>query len=241
MDEEKPNLTIRGVGTGAWRQLPDLRTVLLFLYLPLIAGLGLLVLIGETTDTPQRTFFTDPSAAFDAPVYVGLMSNLGVALWTATAAVCLFAAAVISRTKPDRGTAWFLASAGLVSALAMIDDLFLFHEETFPNAVGIRQPLVLLAYGLGVVAFCWLFRHRIYETDYALLLLAGVFFAGSVLIDVLAPPGEIYLFGDFRARHLIEDGLKFIGIATWATYFWMTAFNAITPAPSVTRAGSPGA
>ncbi len=205
----------------AWKQLRELGPVLALIYIPTVVGLGLLVVVNLVADdVPLRLFFIDPVSEFSAPMYVGLVSNFGVVLWGSAASVCLFGAWLL-RQKPDaRPQAMFLAASGLISALLMFDDLYLLHEEVFPERLHIPQPLVLTAYGVLLVVNFVRFRRMVLESDFALLLLASGFFAASVAVDLFVTPEEFFLFDDFSGRHLVEDGLKLLGIVGWTAYFW---------------------
>ena len=55
--------------------------LLLLIYIPLLLGMAVLVAIYLIADIPLRTFFIDPVSEFNAPMYVGLVSNFGVLLW----------------------------------------------------------------------------------------------------------------------------------------------------------------
>ena len=54
----------------------------------------------------------DPAAILDVPVYVGFLSQIGILLWAATAAICLFSAAVLWRREPVDSIARFLVCSG---------------------------------------------------------------------------------------------------------------------------------
>ena len=210
-------------------QLKRLGPFLLLLYLPIVAGLAALVAVYFVADIPLRIFFIDPVAEFNAPMYVGLLSNLGVLLWGAAAAVCLFAGWICFQSSHNRENAWFLASAGLISAILMLDDLYLLHEEVFEERLFMPQKLTFAIYGFMVLALLIRFRNLILDTDFLLLVLAFGFFALSIAIDVFVEEEEFTVFGGIPGRHIIEDGLKLLGIATWSVYFVRTSMQQVAP------------
>jgi hypothetical protein len=110
----------------------------------------------------------------------------------------------------------------------MFDDLYLLHEEVLPDHLHVPQKLVFAIYGGLVLVFLFRFRRMILDTDFVLLVAAFGFFALSVLVDLFVTPEEFTVFG-LPGRHLIEDGLKLLGIATWATYFVRTSIQKIGP------------
>ncbi len=224
MSDARPE-TVRGLGLAGVMQalrtqLRRLGPLLALIYIPTVAALGVLVVIHLVSDVPLRSFFIDPVSEFSAPMYIGLVSNFGVVLWGSAASVCLFGGWLLRENSNSRPQAVFLVASGLISALLMFDDLYLLHEEILPERLHIPQPLVFAAYGALIVAYLVRFRRLILESDFALLVLACGFFAASVAVDVFVKPEEFLLFGDFLGRHLIEDGLKLLGIVGWTAYFW---------------------
>ncbi len=143
----------------------------------------------------------------------GFISNLGIMLWSATAAVCLFAAGVFASINA-RPLMWFALSAGLLNGLLALDDAFLLHENVLPY-FGIPQNLVLATYVALALAYAAASWRIILASDYVILLVAGFAVSVSLLVDTVFSslvPGLVY----------IEDSAKFFGIFSWAS-FHMTA------------------
>jgi hypothetical protein len=203
--------------------------LLLLIYIPILVGLIAIVVVYLKTDIPPRVFFIDPVSEFNAPMYVGLLSNLGVLLWGAAAAVCLFGGWLALQGSADRDSGWFLISAGLISAMLMFDDLYLLHEEVFEDHLYIHQKFVILTYAALVFTFLIRFRNLILETDFMLLNIAFGFLALSIFVDLFVTPEEFTVLGGLPGRHLIEDGFKLTGIATWSVYLIRTSVQRVTP------------
>ena len=161
--------------------------------------------------------------------YLGLFSNLGVVLWTAAAAICLFAASEMS-AAPDRQARQLLLYAGLFTLLLMLDDLFMLHE----NHAG---ALFYIMYAIGILYYVVRFFRLILQLDVVLFALTIPLFGNAVLLD-LAPwrllPGEgievpqaiassplerdeVRQLGR-ELRYLLEDGCKFVGICCWTAF-----------------------
>jgi hypothetical protein len=161
--------------------------------------------------------------------YLGLFSNLGVVLWTAAAAICLFAASELA-SAPDGEARHFLLYAGFFTLLLMLDDLFMLHENY-------ADDVIYIIYGAGFLYYVARFSRLILRLDVVLFALAIPLFGNAVLLD-LAPwrllPGEgievpqavassplerdaVRHFGR-ELRYLLEDGFKFIGICCWAAF-----------------------
>lgn len=202
------------------RQSRGVRTALLLAYLPAVLGLCILAWISSTTGVPISNFTRDPVAVMRAPFYTGLLSNLGILLWCATATITLFGAAVLDTRSQRREWVLFLRWSGLFTTILLFDDLFLFHEIVFPKFLDIREGYVVLCYGLLLLVYLGIFHRQIIRTQFLILILAGVCFAGSLLIDRLPE--------DWMAEHhLFEDGSKFVGIVTWFLYFSRTTMSLI--------------
>lgn len=151
----------------------------------------------------------DPAAISGVPVYIGFLSNIGMLFWSATVAVCLFAATFVARSAADSPAGRFLYASGLLTLLLLFDDLFQLHERVFPLSLGVPEPIVFGGYLSVTLLYLVRFRRVILESDYLLLALALGFFGLSVAVDLFTEKG-LYLW---------EDGAKFMGIVTWLAYF----------------------
>lgn len=157
----------------------------------------------------------DTIAAADASgyccrVYYGAMSHLGVVAWCLTAGASLFAALCL-RVSGDREGRWLiLLAAGALSLLLGLDDLLMIHELVAPGR-GVRQEVVLAAYAAAVGAYVFLQRRVLLSSQGVFLALAILLFGFSLGIDVLVHSIESMVV-------MAEDGLKFIGIASWLAF-----------------------
>ena len=138
----------------------------------------------------------------------GVVSNVGILLWCATAAICLFSSSLL-RQQGARPEAGFLLWAGLMTTGLLLDDFFMFHEYLAPVHFHLNEKLVHASYFCVTAVYLLRHRHLILETNYRLLAAALVLFAGSMLVDVA--DGE----GWWR---LVEDGCKILGISSWLGY-----------------------
>lgn len=151
--------------------------------------------------------FRDPTEILHGPVYIGVISTLGVLVWAATASICLFAGWLTLRlgSSPEEGQ-FFLAS-GLISALLAVDDCFRLHDWLLPKVLGVDEAAMLLIYaGVGLP---YLRRHgrRLIARETALLALAVGFLGVSTVLDRAIDSATV------------EDSFKVMGIAAWAAFF----------------------
>lgn len=224
---------LAAVETGAERPAGRPHRWLLALYLPPLAALLLVVLISALTGTPVAYFTRDPADIAQISPFAGVISNLGILGWCATVTVCALVAVLVTRAEGRSPLSrFFLASAGL-SALLLLDDFFLFHERVFPIYLHLRQRYVYFCYAATVGLYLFAFRQVILRSAWGLLLVALACFSLSILVDVAA--GR--LAGRLPDLHLLEDGAKFLGIASWFGYFGRLAVQRLTVAPPGPGAG----
>jgi len=178
-----------------------------------------LALISYNTEPTVIELLRDPLAVVEAPLYYGVLSNLGVLFWAMTTAVALFTWLLLRATPGAPAAARrFMFAAGALTAYLTLDDLFMFHEVLFPDHLGVPEIYVLAVYFVAVAAFLWHWRAQIADSPHAALMLAGGAFAVAVLVDLVNH--------DLTAiQTLLEDGGKFIGILCWGFYICATALQ----------------
>ena len=197
----------------AWiiSRLNRLLPTLFVVYAPTLTLLAMLAIVTLQTGIRVSDLTRDPVSVMDVPLYTGLLSNIGILLWSFTAAICLFSHALLRKNTDAREWSSFLLLAGLLTSLLLLDDLFLLHERLFPDHFHIPQNAVLAGYVLITALYVARFKTTILKTDFLLLLFAFGFFGLSLLIDV----GIVSV----RGSYFFEDGLKLFGIVSWFAYF----------------------
>jgi hypothetical protein len=205
-------------------QIKKLIKPLIALYLPAVLFLVGMVILCTQMEIPISFFTCDPASTVEIDPLTGMVSNIGILMWTAAAAVCLFCWALLRKVPDKARFSKFVLFSGIMTLILVLDDLFLLHEDIFPCHLGIPQKFVLLGYmGLILVGIV-VFGRTILGTDYLLLLIALVFFGLSVFVDVFDHEIDALIGG---WRYLFEDGFKFLGIVGWLGYYWRTCFTGI--------------
>ncbi len=191
----------------------------LLLYLPAVL---LLIYIGLQPFVPISDLTRDTLAIVDGRFYYGLLSNIGLLFWCATASVCLFSAYMLRQMNAKRSSA-FLVSFGAFTSFLLLDDMFLLHEQVFPEYLHVKEKIVEAIYPLVMVYLLITFRYTIFKTSFMLLVSALGFLAISLAIDVI--------FKEMSGLELIlEDGFKFLGIVGWGIYFMHSSTKLIAQA-----------
>lgn len=144
-----------------------------------------------------------------AEPYAGLMSNSGLLGWFVAATVWSITVYLLHphRADPCYGLA---ISAGVISAVLLIDDGWMLHEYLLPQLTGLSEKVFLAGYALLAIMFAGYALPRMSQTDYLLAGIAAGCLATSYLIDIVLP---------FTPRHTLhEDVAKLSGIIFWAAY-----------------------
>lgn len=166
--------------------------------------------LSAVTDTPVDNLTRDPAQTLAVASYLGLLSMVGLALWSATVAVCLLGSRLLHGEQ-----SYFLLAAGMLSLLLLFDDALVLHEGVIPRILHIPEPVILGAYVLLAAAFFVRFFRHILSTNYSLLVIALAAFTASFGID-FAGASQEHASGSII---FVEDSFKFMGIAFWMSYF----------------------
>ncbi len=191
-----------------------------WLYIPAIFLILIVTIASYYLNIPISRFTRDPLAITGGHPFLGVVSNIGAILWSATVAICFFSYAILKTNKKSHDVLGFIMAGGFISLLLLLDDLFMLHEEILPKYLGGSEKIIFLFYGSLLLLYLVKYRLNIIETDLIYLILAAFFFALSILIDLLP---ESFL----PLHHLFEDGPKFIGIVSWFGYYFTVCFKEV--------------
>lgn len=150
----------------------------------------------------------------------GVLSTLSILLWCMTASITIFSAFILRHYEQAK-TFKFLFISSLLSTYLMLDDAFLFHEVLAYKYFSIDEKIVYLTLGITVFVYLVSFRKIILKTNYSVLLLAFVFLTISVLTDGILDP---WFWSLGHWEYFIEDGAKWLGIASWCSYYVHTSY-----------------
>lgn len=163
----------------------------------------------------------DMAATAEVNPLTGILSNLGAFLWCISATICAYVALVL-RNVLEKSKFRFLLASALLSAYLLFDDFFMFHEFLGPKYLGWNEKIIYVFLGIAVAAYFISFRKIILRTQFGALFLALLLLTISVFMDgILEPLGLLAKLGDWA--FFIEDGFKWMGIASWCSYFVHTS------------------
>ena len=192
-----------------WALIPALLVYVASLSLSGLAGIkGQLVLrdLAQTCGTPAG---------------VGLLSNLGYLLWLAAAAVALFTA-YSGQPGVHCKQRELLACGGWFSLILCIDDMFLLHDRY------IGQTFLYVVYMVFAALIATRYRRQLMTSRGELFLLAVALLGASIGIDQF----QRDLPFKYETVQLVEEGAKFLGIATWVLYWWQVSTQSLNNAQS---------
>jgi hypothetical protein len=174
------------------------------------AGVGLVLATAKLAALPVDDLVRDTFAVAGVPIYIGLLSNMGIMAWAAAATLWLFGWGLLRQLAPAHYLRRFMLASGLLTLTLLVDDAFMLHELVLPEVLGIPERVVLLGYvaaGLLYIVAGW---EGFLKTNFLPGLVAGLLLGASLGIDFVANFGPI--------ESLVEDSLKFAGIIFWLVY-----------------------
>jgi hypothetical protein len=197
----------------------------LALAIALTVGAGL-VAVALLDGNPERAvkLLRDPAAVMGGAFWLGNVATLGIMLCSATAGVCLFAAAALRSQNPAH--ARFLAAAGALTSWIALDNGVMLHEGWLV-AFGIPEAATTgLTLSLGAVV--GLLGLRLLAAKAGLLAMAAA--GGAIFLSFgldlwsdlgYAGPGR------FGLPMMVEDLAKFIGFTLACGCLWTIAWTGI--------------
>ena len=229
MDKLKP------IVVDGFAQFKRIGRVLLAVYLPILAFFTVLGIVSRSSDDLTLSYLTrDVVALGDLPFFAGLTSQIGGMLWSATLAVCVFTLILLYRQKENVSAKRFLFQAAILTSILLLDDIFLVHEDIGPDYLNISEKKIVITYLLITLVFLFWNRSEILSSDYLILGIALGMFAMSIFLDGAdLDDYENYsiIFGE-QVQIFLEDGFKFVGIATWLVYFAQYGYQKIVAVES---------
>ncbi|MEX2447950.1 MAG: hypothetical protein WD404_04305 [Solirubrobacterales bacterium] len=127
---------------------------------------------------------SDAVSQAEVHALTGGVSTAGLLIWGATAGAAAMAGVALRGFDQVEASRFLLISAAGIGYLGL-DDALLLHEDILPNQAGISEPVVMALLVVGAIVWAVVFRALILTTDVALLAVAAIAFATSILIDLL--------------------------------------------------------
>lgn len=198
-------------------QLRNAAPVMVIAYAVTTAILSVVIYIGMEYSIELDHFTQDPVTVMDAPFYLGFFSHFGILFWCGTAILCFYTRIILRNTSTDSEQLKFLFYSGLLTSLLLFDDLFLLHEDVFPEFLNLNKATVYLVYVNIIILYLLLFRREILNSEFIILMVASMLIAISQFVDMLPMP--------IPEDSFLEDAVKLFGIVTWFIYYARYCFQ----------------
>jgi hypothetical protein len=170
------------------------------------------ILMARKYDVTMSYYTRDPAAIFKGSPFAGIISNIGIILWCATASICFFS--LVLNSKKGIFISAFLLMSGIFTSILMFDDLFMIHEYIIPEKLNVSQKAVYVFYILFAAMYFSAFFKIIIKFDFLLIIVSCSFFFLSLVCDNFLNQQGMIIF--------TEESSKLFGIATWFLFFSRT-------------------
>ncbi len=177
----------------------------------LVVIVGLYIL-ASAAGVPLEKLSTETATYTDTSFYTGILSNLGIMLWSAAAALG-FLGAVLLRGVPR--VERFMFASGIATTLLALDNIMLIHDRVIPRHLHVRESIVYVLYILLIAIFLLSFSRLILSaTNYPILAVGVLFLFVSAAMGKLLDYSQQMMF--------IKASFKLAGIAFWMAYYFDT-------------------
>lgn len=198
--------------------------LLAWAFTPALFFLIVVAVLASINDIDFYMLSVEPMEIFKAEPYIGLLSNVGIIVMSASSAILLYSSFVSRRQDGLTRNASFLLWVGLFTFVLLVDDLFMFHEKVLPAVFGtyLVEPMLYGLYALSALLVLYFYYDIILDTYFVVFLAALIFYGMSICLDLID-----YLGITLPNEYLFEDGFKFLGTIGWCVYFIITSYNII--------------
>ncbi len=221
-------------------QLRETAPVLIAVWVLSLAAFAIVCYLHFQDRVLAYQLIDDPAPFAGLAPCTGLMSNIGVLIWCAAAAVCGFCGATLRGVPGKADLSTFLLILGGFNAWLGMDDLLVLHEEAAEALFGfesrhVGEGLLFLAYGVIVAIGYAKFRAIIWRSDIVLLAAAAASFGISIALDVVLQLNlggyNIFLEAVLSqswggpVADISEELLKLNGVLLWFIYLYRMSYR----------------
>ena len=174
--------------------------------------------IGKSNGVEVSDLTRDTAAVLHGHPYDGMISMLGLFLWSASASISILTYLIIKNGESNKKRIFLFG--GILSLFLGLDDCFQLHEEVFIHAFPFAEKLFYLVYMGSIAGYFLLQWRKLFETKVLFWIGAMALFLVSMILDNIDP------FVSHQVYY--EDCCKFAGIFLWFSYYGITAYEELT-------------
>jgi hypothetical protein len=182
----------------------------------LIAVLG----ISRAIHAPLSIFTRDPAALLNREFYYGVLNFLDIIGWSGALVVCGIGS-LLAGGSPDY-CAWqrFLRAACGLNLLILVNEVLLLHYQALPELLYTTEQ-VMVGTGIMLVTghLLMFLSHIARQTDYLLLIGAGIGLGFGLMLEVILPATIVSI--------LLVESLKHFGLLLWLMYFTRCVYQMV--------------
>ena len=176
----------------------------------------LILMLSNSSGIESILVIRDLAQTCGYPIGVGLISNLGILIWSASASISLFSS--LSGLVQKRENSNFLFSGGILTFILCIDDFFLLHDKY------IGADFLYITYSIMGLYILIKFRKLILYVDFLSFIISVILLSLSIAFDKAFQ--EIFP-NNYINIQLYEEGFKFVGIICWMNFWWKASIKSI--------------
>jgi hypothetical protein len=173
--------------------------------------------VGKSYGIEVSNLTRDTAAVLHGHPYDGMISMLGLFLWSASAGICFLSYSLVKEGNSVMKGVFLYG--GALSLFLGFDDCFQLHEEVFIHAFPLAEKLFYLVYIGSIIGYFFRFKNELFETKFLFWISSMSLFLVSMILDILDP------FVSHQVYY--EDCCKFAGIFLWFMYFANTSYNVL--------------
>jgi hypothetical protein len=173
--------------------------------------------VGKSYGIEVSNLTRDTAAVLHGHPYDGMISMLGLFLWSASAGICFLSYSLVKAGNSAMKGVFLYG--GALSLFLGFDDCFQLHEEVFIHAFPLAEKLFYLVYIGSIIGYFFRFKNELFETKFLFWIGSMSLFLVSMILDNLDP------FVSHQVYY--EDCCKFAGIFLWFMYFVNTSYNVL--------------
>ena len=176
----------------------------------------LIIILSNSSGIESILVIRDLAQTCGYPIGVGLISNLGILIWSASASISLFSS--LSGLVQKRENSNFLFSGGILTFILCIDDFFLLHDKY------IGADFLYITYSIMGLYILTKFRKLILDIDFLPFIVSVILLSLSIAFDKTIQ--EIFP-NNYINIQLYEEGFKFVGIICWMNFWWKASLKSL--------------
>ena len=200
--------------------IKNMLRVLMYAVFPALFFYGASLVVMQANGFEIMQIIRDPGQQLQYHGFLGFLSNIGIWLWISAAAISFFAVLTGEYTRNDKRRQLLILTL-ILSLMLGMDDLFMIHD------LYIKEKYCYLTYALFAGYMGIRYYKPILKIEGIAFVLMICLFGLSVVIDKI----QMLVPVSYNVTQVMEEGSKFIGMASWLYFVFRVAAYKPGPEP----------